>query len=67
MKESVDVDACIRAGDFGPVNEWNHGHIWKHGCRFKPSELLSRVLEADFDPQYYIDYLEKKYSDIYGL
>ena len=67
MKESVDVDACIRAGDFGPVNEWNHEHIWKHGCRFKPSELLSRVLEADFDPQYYIDYLEKKYSDIYGL
>ena len=67
MKESVDVDACIAAGDFGPVNEWNRVHIWQHGCRFKPAELLDRVLEAEFDPQYYIDYLTKKFSDIYGL
>ena len=67
MKETVDVDACIEAGDFGPVNEWNREHIWQHGCRFKPAELLDRVLEAEFDPQYYIDYLGKKFSDIYGL
>lgn len=67
MRETVDVDACIADGDFGPVNEWNREHIWQHGCRFKPAELLSRVFEADFDPQYYIDYLTKKFTDIYGL
>ena len=67
MKETVDVDACIAAGDFGPVNEWNREHIWQHGCRLKPSELLDRVFEAEFDPQYYIDYLTKKFSEIYGL
>ena len=67
MKETVDVDACIEAGDFGPVNEWNREHIWQHGCRFKPAELLDRVLEAEFDPQYYIDYLGNKFTDIYGL
>ncbi len=67
MKESVDFDACIERGDFGPVNDWNREHIWKHGGRFTPSELLGRVLEAEFDPQYYIDYLTNKFTDIYGL
>ena len=67
MKESVDFDSCIENGDFGPVNEWNREHIWQHGGRFAPAELLSRVFEAEFDPAYYIDYLEKKYTELYGL
>ena len=67
MRETVDVDACIEKGDFGPVNDWNREHIWQHGSRFKPADLLERILEAEFDPQYYIDYLEKKYTELYGL
>ena len=67
MRETVDVDACIESGDFGPVNDWNREHIWKYGGTFTPAELLSRVLEAEFDPAYYIDYLEKKYTELYGL
>jgi carboxypeptidase Taq len=67
MRETVDVDACIANGDFAPVNEWNREHIWKHGARFKPSEILDRVFEEEFDPGYYIDYLEKKYTELYGL
>ena len=59
--------ACIESGDFGPVNEWNREHIWQHGGRFTPAGLLSRVLEAEFDPGYYIDYLENKYTELYGL
>ena len=67
MRETVDVDACIENGDFGPVNDWNREHIWQYGGRFTPAELLSRVYEAEFDPAYYIDYLEKKYNELYGL
>ena len=67
MKETVDVDACIATGDFGPVNEWNREHIWKHGSLYKPSDLLERVLEGKFDPDYYIDYLYAKFGEIYGF
>ena len=65
--EGIWNDACIESGDFGPVNEWNREHIWQHGGRFTPAGLLSRVLEAEFDPGYYIDYLENKYTELYGL
>ena len=67
MKESVDVDKCVETGDFGPLNAWNREHIWKHGQLYKPGELLDRVLGEKFDPEYYIQYLEKKFSDVYGL
>ena len=67
MRETVDVDACIESGDFGPVNDWNREHIWRHGGRYTPSELLGRVFKAEFDPAYYIDYLEKKYTELYGI
>jgi carboxypeptidase Taq len=67
MRETVDVDACLAAGNFAPINEWNRENIWKHGSLFGPGELLNRVLGAEFDPSYYTDYLEKKYSRIYGL
>ena len=67
MRESVDVDACLEAGDFAPINAWNREHIWRHGCTYKPGELLENALGQPFDPVYFTDYLEKKYSELYNL
>ena len=67
MKESVDVEKCLETGDFGPINGWNREHIWQYGALYKPGELLERVLGGPFDPEYYIEYLEEKCKDVYGL
>jgi len=67
MKETVDVEKCLREGDFAPINEWNREHIWKYGRLKNPNDLLREALGEEFDPSYYTDYLEEKYSKIYGL
>lgn len=67
MKETVDVDACLRKGDFAPINAWNREHIWQYGCLRKPDELLAAALGGAFDPSYYTDYLEHKFGEIYGI
>ena len=67
MKETVDVDACIRKGDFGPINDWNREHIWNFGGLYPPGELFRMAAGADFDPKYYTDYLEKKFTELYDL
>ena len=67
MRESVDVDGCLAKGDFGPINDWNREKIWQYGSLYKPAELLKKVLGETLNPDYYLDYLENKCKEIYGL
>jgi len=67
MKETVDVAACLKAGNLEPINAWNRENIWQHGTLYTPAEILDRVLGAPFNADYYIDYLTEKYKDIYGI
>ena len=67
MQSEVDIDACMRCGDFAPINEWNRVHIWQHGKFYTSDVLLEKVLEEPFDPDVYLDYLETKAKDVYGF
>ena len=67
MKETVDVDAAIRSGDLRPITGWLEEHIWKFGGLYDPMELLEKAVGEPFDPKYFTDYLEEKFSTLYGL
>lgn len=67
MRETVDVEVCEKTGNLAPVNDWLCENIWQYGCLYKPAQLLERVFKAPFDPNYYLDYLEAKFTEIYGL
>ena len=67
MRETVDVDACLRRGDFGPINDWLRERIWRHGSAFRPGELFRNAVGEEFDPSVFADYLEEKYAALYGL
>lgn len=66
MKKDIDVDAEIRSGKLTKINEWLKEKIWKHGCMFDPTDLFASVC-GEFDPTYFTDYLEKKFTEIYSL
>lgn len=67
MRESVDVDACLLRGDFGPINQWNREHIWKYGSTYSPMQLFEMATGENFDPTVYTSYLEEKYGRLYGI
>ena len=67
MKETVDVDACVRAGNFAPIDAWLRERIWKYGCLLTPAEVFQNAVGEDFDPTVFTAYLEEKYTDLYGL
>jgi carboxypeptidase Taq len=67
MKETVDVEKAVTAGDMTPVNKWLTDRIWSKGSMFDPAPLLEACCEAPFDPKYYTDYLTEKYSKLYGI
>ncbi|MBO4338888.1 MAG: carboxypeptidase M32 [Clostridiales bacterium] len=67
MKKTVDVEKCVRDGNFKPINDWNRENIWVHGGLYTPQETLDRVLGEKFNADYYIEYLNNKIKDVYGL
>ena len=67
MRETVDVEGCIARGDFGPINDWNREHIWRHGSMLKPTEVFEQATGEKFDPNVFCDYLEQKFGELYGF
>ena len=67
MRETVDVDACLRKGDFAPINGWLRERIWKHGGAFRPNELFEQAVGESFDPTVFTAYLEEKFTELYNL
>ncbi len=66
MNKDFDVMGEVKAGQFGKINAWFENRIWKYGKLKNPGELFESICGA-FDPDVYIGYLEKKYSEVYGL
>ncbi len=67
MRETVDVDDCLRRGDFKPINDWNREHIWQYGCLYRPGQLFEMATGETFDPGVFASYLEEKFTDLYNL
>lgn len=66
MNRDFDVKAAISAGELGKINSWLQDKIWKYGCMKDPVALFESVC-GRFDPSCYADYLENKFTEIYGL
>ncbi|MNJ71296.1 putative metalloprotease YpwA [compost metagenome] len=66
-KEIPEFDLLITEGNFAPIRDWLTDNIYKYGKSLKPAEIIERVTGEELNPNYLADYLEHKYSDIYGL
>lgn len=64
MRSDIDIEGCIRNGDIGTINNWNHEHVWKHLGLYDSQTIMENyvgISSVDFEP--YINYLTKKYSE----
>ncbi|MBO5870404.1 MAG: carboxypeptidase M32 [Clostridia bacterium] len=66
MKKDIDVDAEIKSGKLTKINDWMREKIWKFGCMYDPTDLFEMVC-GEFDPNCFVDYLEKKFTEVYSL
>lgn len=66
LSKVLDVDAVVRSGDLTPINNWLEEKIWKYGCMKSPVALFESVC-GKFDPDCYVAYLEKKFTEVYDL
>lgn len=57
----------IRRGEFGGIRQWLADKVHRHGKTMTPAEILESVTGERINSQYLVNYLEKKYTDVYGL
>ena len=67
MEEEFDVFEAVRNDEMAKINAWLEKRIWKYGCLYKPGELMEKVFGAPFNTRYFVNYLKKKYAEIYGI
>ena len=65
-QELGDIYADVEKGDLNRVTGWLKCNIHTHASFKKPGELFDQVC-GKFDVNYYIDYLTRKYTELYGL
>ena len=67
-KEIPNMKLKIKNGEFKEIRQWLKSNVHQKGSLFdKPDDLLIDITGKPLDPTIFINYLNKKYSDIYSL
>lgn len=67
MKDEIDIADCALRGELGTILSWLRSNIHTHGSLYWPDELSRLVSGETLNPQYFIDYLNEKYTALYEL
>ena len=67
MRREIDVDKALAEGRYDLCMDWLREHIHRYGCRYNAKEVMLKATGKPFDVNIYLDYLEDKYSRLYGL
>jgi carboxypeptidase Taq len=66
-KDLPDWRIQLSEGKLVEVNTWLNKNIHKQGDLYDPEKLIKRATGTNLDAQPYIEYLTKKYSNLYGF
>lgn len=66
MERNIDVWGPVSKGDLSQVSKWLGEKVHQYGGLLEPADVVKNAC-GDFDPTVFADYLERKYTDLYGL
>jgi carboxypeptidase Taq len=66
-KQIPNLENEIESGNLLPLLNWLRDNIHKHGRLYNAEELCERITGEKLNFNYFMNYAEKKYSDIYSL
>ena len=67
LQAHPEIPAEIEQGEFGTLHTWLKEHIYQHGRKYMPAELIERVTGSPLTIEPYIRYLRTKYGELYQL
>ncbi len=67
LKAHPEIPSEIQNGQFDTLHQWLKENIYQHGSKYTTSELMERVTGGPININPYIQYLRKKYGELYQL
>lgn len=67
MRKEISLESQIEKGEIRPVLKWLRENIHVHGSQYYPNELVKKVTGKALSSQYFMDYIERKYSALYQI
>jgi carboxypeptidase Taq len=67
VKAHPDIEHEIASGEFATLHAWLREHIYRHGHKFTPDELVVHATGGPMSMQPYLAYLRSKYGALYRL
>ena len=66
MEQAFDVFGQVAKGDLSGVTGWLREHVHQYGQLLEPADVVRNAC-GTLDPQVYLDYLTRKYTELYAL
>lgn len=67
-KDIPNIDEQMERGEFNEIKEWLSKKVHQHGRRYTSLDaLLEDQIGEPLNPEYFLEYLTAKYSDLYKL
>jgi carboxypeptidase Taq len=67
MQKELKIDSLLAIGSLTPIREWLRTNIHTHGSTLYPKELVKKVTGHELNPEYFLTYIENKFTSIYSL
>ena len=68
MRQAIsNFDELVTSGEFAPIRHWLSENIHQYGKMRSPRQLVEAITGEGTNATYLVEYLEKKYTDIYKL
>lgn len=67
IEQNFSTKDAIASGNIKKIGDWLEQNVHVHGSLYDPKDILKMACGEDFNPQYYFDYLNKKFKGIYKI
>jgi carboxypeptidase Taq len=68
IKEDIqDWRSQLAQGNLKNIEGWLAKNVYCHGTLYEPAELIKKITGKNLDSKPYLEYLEEKYSALYGF
>ena len=67
MEKDIDIKKAVLSGTTKEINDWLKEHIHKYGSSKDPKDIMLLATGEEFNPNYYVDYLINKFSEMYNI